>query len=153
MSQLYFITDLRKRYVKIGISKNSLRRLDDLQAGSPLPLRLELILRDCGRREEEILHYAFRRHWRHREWFDYAADIRTRVEVASEVGFWEWTDLPDIEEVRRDAANPSHGLWPGKNELMASRRRLSLLPAALLDDDPWQPIGRLIGRFVEGHAS
>ena len=91
---LYFITDARRRYVKIGLSSDAERRLHDLQAGSPLTLRLDLVLEKCGRAEEESLHQAYAAHWRHREWFNYADQIKARVASARVTGAWVWDDIP-----------------------------------------------------------
>jgi hypothetical protein len=78
-NSLYFIADQRRRYVKIGISRDPERRLHDLQAGSPIPLHIVLVIPGNGKAEEEALHQYFAKHWSHREWFKFAPEIADLV--------------------------------------------------------------------------
>jgi len=92
---VYFIGDKRRRYVKIGVSNDPWWRIQDLQAGSPLELRLDLVLDfDTDRSRalvyEDALHQHFAEYWRFREWFDYATPIRVFVDG------WKSGDAPDI---------------------------------------------------------
>lgn len=114
--QLYFITDARRRYVKIGLSRDAARRLNDLQAGSPLRLRIDLILHDCDRRDEERLHHAYACHWRHREWFDYPTELKARVDAALIAGEWSWEGIP----ARRSAYDSSFGGFLSRYDMLAA---------------------------------
>lgn len=116
--QLYFITDARRRYVKIGLSRDAERRLVDLQAGSPLRLRLDLVLSDCTKADEERLHHAFAKHWRHREWFNYAPEIKERVDATNASGEWRWDGIP----LRHDRYDSRFGGMLGRYEFMAQLR-------------------------------
>ena len=112
---LYFIADCDRRYVKIGISRSPENRLRDLQAASPLPLAIELILNDCSRNIEERLHHHFAKHWLHREWFTYDDEIKDRVAQALVSGFWSWDGIAPA----RCAYDPSFGAFIGRYEMMA----------------------------------
>jgi hypothetical protein len=70
MFMVYFIecdTGTAK-YIKIGSSENPERRLEELQASNPLPLRL-LGTRDGGRKEEMVYHSLFWHLHVRGEWF------------------------------------------------------------------------------------
>jgi len=77
---LYFITDIDRTAVKIGLSRHPVRRLKDLQAGSPVQLVIEHLVLGVDRAIERSLHQHFAAHWRHREWFTYAPPIKALVE-------------------------------------------------------------------------
>jgi hypothetical protein len=77
---LYFITDINRTAVKIGLTRRDPSlRLRDLQAGSPVQLAIEHVVHDVLPATEIAIHQLFAAHWRHREWFDYADDIRSFV--------------------------------------------------------------------------
>lgn len=93
ISHLYFVTDKRSRYVKIGISTDIDKRLRDLKASSPIPLKLELALHFDGPGAwvyEDALHQHFAAHWTHNEWFIYAKPIKEYVAA------WKREEQPDI---------------------------------------------------------
>lgn len=93
---LYFITDARRRYVKIGLSCNVGARLHDLQAGSPLVLKIDLIVENGAREIEERLHCCYAKHWRHREWFNYPPELKRIVDAAKEAGHIDLTTFPAV---------------------------------------------------------
>jgi hypothetical protein len=81
---VYFVTDKRSRYVKIGISSNVDKRLRDLSASSPIPLKLVLSLDFDGAGAwvyEDALHQHFAAHWLHHEWFLFAEPIKQFVDA------------------------------------------------------------------------
>lgn len=93
ISHLYFVADKRLRYVKIGISSNIDRRLKDLCASSPVPLKLELVLYFDGPGAwtyEDALHQHFAAHWTHSEWFIYAQPIKEYVAA------WRREEEPEL---------------------------------------------------------
>ena len=86
---LYFISDVRRRYVKIGVSNNCERRLNDLQAANPTRLGIDAIVPNGGKALEKALHQYFARHWVHREWFRYAEPVKeivARIQVGAAWG-------------------------------------------------------------------
>lgn len=78
---VYFICDHRRRYVKIGVSSNPWWRLVDLQAGSALKLKIAHLFRFERRQDafvwEDAAHQFFAEYWRHGEWFDFGASIKS----------------------------------------------------------------------------
>lgn len=69
VGHVYFIQGLSNEWIKIGFSKQPLRRLDDLQAGSPTPLRIiKTVPGDMSL--ERKLHHYFSEYRKHGEWFD-----------------------------------------------------------------------------------
>lgn len=64
--------------IKIGCSVNVQVRLKDIQACSPIPVRI-LALR-AGRRRERLYHRRFAAHRLHGEWFSPAPEILAEIE-------------------------------------------------------------------------
>lgn len=64
---LYLIAGLGK--IKIGRSANPVRRLRDMQVGSPSKLRLVAVFANRGACEP-LLHYRFKRYLAHGEWYN-----------------------------------------------------------------------------------
>lgn len=120
MTSLYFIADNRRRFVKIGLSKNPEYRLFDLQAGSPLPLHIVLIVPNCGKAIEESLHQHFAKHWSHREWFRFDPEIAALIS--------EIMDGADVAAMVPPAQFPNGIAWEWggmatKAETMAALRK------------------------------
>lgn len=90
---LYFISDRRRRYVKIGLSQDVEQRLYSLQGNCPIDLRIELVLENCGSEQERRIHHHYAQYWRHREWFNYAPEIKEAVRAAAEAGEWSWDGI------------------------------------------------------------
>lgn len=78
-TNLYFIADADRIFVKIGLAQVPDRRLRELQAGSPIPLFLYHVVEDVDPALETDLHQYFAADWRHREWFYFSKNIRLLV--------------------------------------------------------------------------
>ena len=65
---LYFIKC--GNYIKIGVSDNVQRRLNDLKASNPLPLELIYFGKGEGR-DEEMWHKVFAHRHHHGEWYEF----------------------------------------------------------------------------------
>jgi len=85
---VYFICDARSRYVKIGVSSNPWWRVVDLQAGSPLKLKIAHLFRFDRREDafawEDSAHQYFAEYWRHGEWFDFGTNIKAYLAECKE---------------------------------------------------------------------
>lgn len=99
MSQLvYFIQAAESGRVKIGIAANPVRRLAELQTGSPEPLRILGVI-PGGARLESQLHARFADDRLHGEWFRPSLAVLDYLGVA--LG-WN-TPTPDQEASARKA--------------------------------------------------
>lgn len=121
---VYFITDKRRRYVKIGVSNNPWSRIQDLQAGSPLTLRLDLVLdfeddRSSATSYEDALHQHFAEFWRFREWFNYSGALKDFVDG------WKNGFKPSVPFPPRTCKQyyDEHGVCLSKESLMALLRK------------------------------
>lgn len=70
----YFVTCREANAVKIGCSVDPHGRLPEIQAGCPLPLKLEATLPGLHA-EEKDMHWRFSEHRIHGEWFTLASEI------------------------------------------------------------------------------
>jgi hypothetical protein len=116
-TSLYFIADERLLFVKIGISRDPEARLHQLQAGSPLPLSLFCVVPGVGKQVEEAIHQRFAKHWIHREWFDFADEIRAFIEKVCDEG-----RVPDLPPPLVGKTAWSDGQALSRYEIMASLR-------------------------------
>jgi len=92
---LYFIADVARTAVKIGPTRRDpFLRLKDLQAGSPVTLCLEHAELNVASSREIALHQHFAAHWRHREWFDYADEIKSLVSALIEGDISALANIP-----------------------------------------------------------
>lgn len=80
LSSIYFISDYKKQYVKIGKSNYPASRLRELQTGSPLLLQVSYIFRNAGGVLELQLHRLFKKYNMHHEWFIFNDDIKLIAE-------------------------------------------------------------------------
>ncbi|NUW45513.1 GIY-YIG nuclease family protein [Nonomuraea rhodomycinica] len=76
--------------MKIGVSFNPDKRLEELQVGSPVALRM-LWKTPGGRDMERVLHACFRSYWKHGEWFDFGDEdpVALVAATAALLGFWK----------------------------------------------------------------
>ena len=82
---VYFIQAVSGGPVKIGYTaKDISHRLKELQAANPLPLRVVALMRHVPANVEKILHYQFREHRLHREWFEWCPEIECFVKELRE---------------------------------------------------------------------
>lgn len=86
---LYLIGSDEVRPVKIGISFDPDKRLEELQVGSPVTLRL-LWKTPGGREMEQALHERFRSYCKHGEWFDFGEEnpVALVAGTAALLGYW-----------------------------------------------------------------
>lgn len=119
-SYIYFIQAKSGGLVKIGFAKDPATRLRDMQSGCPIPLA---ILATCrgGQMHEGSVHYRFRAHRAHGEWFApvpellaFVAEVRAGAEPFAD-GIPTW-GLPPPE--MRAPANPV--LKPGRYQISES---------------------------------
>lgn len=75
---IYFIYDKVNNAVKIGVTVNIYSRLANLQCGNPTKLTVIKTI-DGTYKEEEILHYHYRKYRLVGEWFIYSADIESDI--------------------------------------------------------------------------
>ncbi len=79
-SYVYFIASRCNRFVKIGISNNPERRLLDIAAMSPVPVRLLGYL-PGWRADEMALHSHYAERHSHGEWFNLSPSMLGEIEV------------------------------------------------------------------------
>ncbi|MFI6512149.1 GIY-YIG nuclease family protein [Streptosporangium sp. NPDC050855] len=86
---LYLVGSDEVRPVKIGVSFNPDRRVEELQVGSPVALRI-LWRAPGGRDMERVLHACFRSYWKHGEWFDFGDEnpVAIVAGTAALLGYW-----------------------------------------------------------------
>ncbi|WP_141704487.1 GIY-YIG nuclease family protein [Planobispora rosea] len=108
---LYLIGSDEVRPVKIGVSFNPDKRLEELQVGSPVILRM-LWKAPGGRDMERALHACFRSYWKHGEWFDFGDEnpVAIVAGTAALLGYWRLPDavatlLPPVPWVDRGFIN------------------------------------------------
>jgi hypothetical protein len=85
---IYFIVPENERMVKIGRSIDVQRRLIDLQIGSPVRLRVYASFRvplSHSVSIEGYLHYAFKKHYLHGEWFKFTAEMKRAVDRGADL--------------------------------------------------------------------
>lgn len=87
---LYVVGAAEVRPVKIGISFDPEERLEALQIGSPVILRL-LWKTPGGRAMEEALHEQFHPYWSHGEWFDFGDEHPVAMVAATAALLHHWT--------------------------------------------------------------
>ena len=75
---IYFIQGRRTKLIKIGFAQNAKERLSRLQTGSPDILEL-IAVRVGDKYEENELHYMFKAHKSHGEWFKPCEEIFTYI--------------------------------------------------------------------------
>ena len=84
MSSLYVIAPLSgDLVVKIGISNDPFERLECLQIGSPIQLRIVGMMPGT-RLMEKRLHDALAKHQAHGEWFKFDGDVKKVVKAICE---------------------------------------------------------------------
>jgi hypothetical protein len=81
-TQVYFIRAGVDGPVKIGIAREPLKRLRDLQVANPVELRL-LAVTDGGRAAEVMLHRTFRESRVRGEWFEMSSRLEAVIEEAA----------------------------------------------------------------------
>lgn len=96
---IYFIRSVESvGPMKIGYSKNPRKRLMEIQAFSPLKLRIIAEL-DAPRYIERQLHKIFHAFRSHGEWFHVSSELEALVAHVIKTG-----ELPDPEEAKTDDA-------------------------------------------------
>jgi len=101
--QVYFL--YCAGFVKIGVATSIMRRMSNLQIGSPWPAQIVLLI-PGGRETEAFLHFAFQEHHARGEWFRLAGTIREAIrELAPDVcQQWLAEEEQDYREwVRQEA--------------------------------------------------
>lgn len=77
---VYFITDEKREYIKIGRTTDLKNRLTQLQTGSPIDLILEYhVLSEDVVSTENKFHEKFNEHRKRGEWFVYSEEIRSFI--------------------------------------------------------------------------
>lgn len=92
---VYFVQSVYGGPIKIGSSITTLARLEALQTGCPVPLRL---LAETRRWTEAACHQRFRAHRLHGEWFGAAACVLQAVGAARADGPLPECDCQEREE-------------------------------------------------------
>ena len=67
---IYFIQEGENGNVKIGISKNPKKRMEQLQSANPHELKLRVVIDDCHEGVEDDLHHFFKNYHIRGEWFE-----------------------------------------------------------------------------------
>lgn len=122
IQHLYFITDARRVAVKIGVACDPERRLVELQSGNHTRLKIDLVLHfeaaGDANRYEDALHQQFAAHWRHREWFTYAPEIKEFVAA------WNRGDGAEVLQPEQSCkrAITDYGIYLRKEDYMAILR-------------------------------
>lgn len=109
---LYIMQSYCTGAFKVGRSSDPERRREDLQVGSPFPLRLILVVEDQGWRERSV-HDQLRNYWTQGEWF-------TEPGLASlPLDLYEKLDLDMVNTWWETEAGPIHlpGHATGVNRL------------------------------------
>lgn len=65
--------------IKIGLAIDPKKRLQSLQCGSPIPLRI-LAVTPGDKKEEYLYHLRLRQHRLHGEWFERHPDVLSEIE-------------------------------------------------------------------------
>ena len=65
-------------FIKIGVTKGLIRRLKEIQVGTPFPAQAVLLLRG-GKLTEEYMHHLFREYHHHGEWFTLGTKLRELI--------------------------------------------------------------------------
>ncbi len=79
MNQIYFIQGIEGGLIKIGYAEYLNKRLERIQACSPV--RLKILINFHGRSlKEELIHKQFSKYRQHNEWFEPAPEIIEYIE-------------------------------------------------------------------------
>lgn len=103
---IYFAEAFDANAVKIGVTKDPLGRVKDLQCGSPHELYLLLVV-EGGQREEQLLHRDWAKFRIRGEWFRLEDKLRTFIwSQASAWPFWCEVDKDrKLEESKNAKSN------------------------------------------------
>lgn len=91
---VYFILAKKVRLIKIGWAISPPRRLKEIEALSPVPVKLITAYR-CGIQHERAAHYRFRHSRSHNEWFKRSPELNEFIRTALSLnGPSPWTKWP-----------------------------------------------------------
>lgn len=142
MSFIYFIKNERCEVVKIGLSREPLKRLGQLQIGSVDPLQILGVL-EGGEAEERALHERFSRYRRRGEWFDFTGELKT---FAQELAAYEAPGRlppPPLEIDAEAACHPDmvrRALLDGFSKAAIARTaNVHANSLANMESDDWSP--------------
>lgn len=107
---IYFIRAGENGPIKIGQSTKPMHRLEALMLWSPLPLTIVAVAPGM-RNDEYRLHYRFRAHWLHHEWFSPCVEISAFIEdVAKSCSLpADGTPMDEVRAWRRQNFIRPHG--------------------------------------------
>lgn len=92
--QVYFL--YCAGFVKIGVAGNIIRRMTNLQIGSPWKSQIILLI-PGGRQTEAFLHFAFEEHNVGGEWFRLAPPIREAIRELAPAEGQQWLAEEEAE--------------------------------------------------------
>ncbi len=96
-SYVYFIRAGLSGPIKIGFSKNPLRRYQDLQSGNPEKLRL-LAIHPGGAELERTLHRYFKPSRLLNEWFDPTDELLDLIDNVDQLRHWNADSYDGLQE-------------------------------------------------------
>jgi len=94
--QVYFL--YCAGFIKIGVSKGLIRRLKDIQIGTPFPSQAVMLIRG-GRITEQYMHFLYNEYHHRGEWFVLGPRLRAMIVAQAPPECLEW--LAEEEAVHR----------------------------------------------------
>jgi len=98
---IYFVQPASAGLIKIGATKRLKKRFEEMQATSPVRLRVVGVAKG-GHRQERALHAHFDEHRAHGEWFNPCPALLDLIARLP-----EWSESLDLESVPRFTYQPS----------------------------------------------
>jgi hypothetical protein len=102
-------------FVKIGVSRDVLSRVERFATGAPAPLAILGVIPDAGRADEQDLHARFATHHANGEWF------HARDELLAEAARWA-AHVPTLPPRMRETIAPARPRRPGPGRPATGRR-------------------------------
>jgi DNA-binding XRE family transcriptional regulator len=141
MSMVYFIVNASAGTVKIGIAKNPVRRLNELQVGSAERLNLRALV-PGGKEVELSFHVRFRKHHLRGEWFSLAgalADFVQSLPIAMEEKQVMEIDEKMVGTIHPDTVRDAILRCAITKAELARRANLHANSLATVESEDWSP--------------
>lgn len=96
---VYFIRSYCKKFIKIGTTENLQRRVKELQAGNPLPIKVLAVI-EGSYQTEAGLHLIFsKQRVGKSEWFRNQGDVKALQKILTNPSTYSFTNLKELQKI------------------------------------------------------